>query len=127
MADFSSVCTGSSPVVRYRLLYPKANHKHNVWTYSLMISTSVSWWMCDVFCEQFSRIVWRNTTSKQKLRIHKKWILSILIHRKYYMILTNVWCNRYADSDRCGIISRNTTNTIDSMWADGRAVNYCGL
>ena len=123
IADFSSVRTGSSPVIRYLLLFQRHHGKTN---HNLISSSRKRLSYCLFLLISLCNIL-RDCSVRQESLRHKKWICSLWFRCQPYRVPDSFWCDTYKFSYRESWWFRYITCSIIPLWGDGRAVNCIRL
>ena len=91
IADFSSVRTGSSPVIRYLLLSTKKHGKTNHY----WIGCSWNRLSSRLFFFNTSGNVWKHRLAWKEFVRYKKWFSYLWFWNYDYLIFDFVWCDSY--------------------------------
>lgn len=125
IADFSSVRTGSSPVIRYEIINILRRSLYSIIKNG---KTNFCWFICCFVVMSFNllftsdyRIVLKSWLVWASYGINKKWLCCVWVLYNCYLISYFVWCSSCFKT-----YYRNNTSIIN-LWGDGRAVNCIRL
>ena len=127
IADFSSACTGSSPVIRYLDVY-STDFWRDAWTYYAM-TFNYSCRRCDdLFLRKAGRNVLKEFSSRCSFMMNKADASIVVIWMNSDMMTSHVWNSLIIRSNGCKysrILKRGSLK--QNVWGDGRAVNCIRL